>query len=249
MGNCLECETEIHESDLFCSGCGQVVARACPSCGSGVAGNLDLCWRCGFDFVQQNPGDETRMAKEVLGLIHAPAGLKEFKRHYPYLNRGKFDTVYVRVIEKAMDLGKSKQIVNRLASFPRSWGIQKVGLLRRFLTLFIDWPIVLALFLGGLVFFIGSASEPGIFGLQGGGKAVVAWVWFFISYFLYFVGTESVLGASMGGFFCGIRVVDEFGNKQSYSAIFKRNLYKLIPLLGPYAMAPYVKPDHEVVKS
>lgn len=204
---------------------------------------------CRLDFNENHPVEEKELAKEVLGLIHVPVRLKEFKRHYPYLNQGQFDTVYVRVIEKAMDMGKSKQIVNRLASFPRSWGIQKVGLLRRFLTLFIDWPIVLALFLGGLVFFIGSATEPGVLGLQGGGKAAFAWVWFFISYFLYFVGTESVLGASIGGFFCGIRVVDEFGNKQRFFAIFKRNLYKLIPLIGPYAMAPYVKPDHEVVKS
>lgn len=249
MGNCLECETKIHDTDLFCSGCGQAVTRACPGCGSGVAGNLNLCGNCGFDFIQQDPADETRMAREVLELIHAPVSLKEFKQRYPYLNRGKFDTVYVRVIEKAMDMGKSKQIVNRLASFPRSWGIQKVGLLRRFLTFFIDWPIVLAFFLGGLVLFIGSATEPGALGLQGEGKAAFAWAWFFISYFIYFVGTESVLGASIGGFFCGIRVVDEFGNKQSYSAIFKRNLYKLIPLIGPYAMASYVKPDHEVVKS
>ncbi len=199
--------------------------------------------------MEKHTSDERKMAKEVLELIHAPVGLKEFKYRYPYLKRGEYDTVYIGVIGKAMGLGKSKLITNQLASFPRSWGIQKVGLFRRFLTLFIDWPIVFALFLGGLVFFIGSATEPGILGLQGGVKAAFAWAWFFVSYFFYFAGTESILGASLGGFFCGVRVVDEFGNKQTLSAILKRNLYKLIPLIGPYALAPYVKPDHEVVKS
>ncbi len=252
MKNCLKCEAQIDETDKYCSSCGQVVtegeSRACPGCGCGVAGNRNLCGNCGFDFNENHPVEETQMAKEVLELMHSPVRLSDFKHRYPYLTKGKFDTVYVRVIEKTVEMGKSVQIAHHLASFPRSWGIQKVGLLRRFITLFIDWPIVLAMFLGGLAFFIGSAVEPGILGLQGGGKTVFAWAFFFISYFLYFAGTEFILGASIGGLCCGVRVVDEFGNKQRFSAIFKRNLYKLIPLIGPHAMAPYVKPDHEVVK-
>ncbi len=258
METCIECSQPLNKTDQFCSGCGQPVTQPCPACGIGAEPSLNVCQNCGYEFTPDNKFtlgnesssiEEKQMARDVLELLHAPVRLSVFKRLYPYLNQGKFDTVYVRVMEEAMKIGKSKQIVNILASFPKRWGIQKVGLLRRFLTLFLDWPILLALFLGGLVVFIVSATEPGLLALKGGMKATFVSAWFFASYFLYFAGTEFVLGATIGGLFCGVRVVDEFGSKQSFRALFKRNIYKLIPLIGPYTMAPYVKPDHEVVKS
>jgi uncharacterized RDD family membrane protein YckC len=149
-----------------------------------------------------------------------------------------------------MKKGKSRKIVNlQLASYPRQWAIQKVGVARRFLTLFIDLPLFAALCLGGLAVFMGSATEPGMLKLTGGAKAAFGWGWFFVSYYCYFAGTEIIFGATIGGLLCGTRVVDKFGNRQSFSTLLKRNTYKLIPLLGPYVMSPHIKPDHEIVKS
>ena len=249
----MNCEAPISPKDNFCPSCGQAKQVACPACGIGVEITATVCQDCGFNIKegtsQSYKAEDSKMAKEVLALIHTPIGLGEFKKKYPYLNQGALDPVYVRVIESTMQKSKSKQIVQILASFPRQWAILKVGLLRRFLTLFIDWPLLLALFLGGLVFLIGSATEPGLLALKGGSKAIVAWGWFFVSYYLYFVATEFLLGATIGGIICGVRVVDKFGNKQSLSALLWRNTYKLVPLIGPYALGPYVKPDHEIVKS
>ncbi len=224
--------------------------KPCKACGAGIESLTKECPNCGFNPNKGRLSDlEKKRAQEVVKLIEKPVRLSEFKRKYPFLNQGEFDTDYVRIIDHAMQSTKSKQIRHTLTSFPREWAIQKVGLFRRFLTLFIDWPILLGIFLGGLAVLIGSATEPGILPLNNGGKAAIAWVWFFISYFLYFVGSEHILGATIGGFFVGIRVVNKFGNRQSFSILLFRNLYKLIPFVGPYALAPYVKPDHEIVKS
>lgn len=225
----------------------------CPACGIGIEGTETICHNCGFNIEEgtskAHETEDRQKAEEILKLLYNPVSLKQFKKKYPYLNKGELDPEYVRVIDKAKRKSKSIQIANILGSFPREWGILKVGLFRRFLTLLFDWPLLMALFLGGLVLFIGSATEPGLLPLKGGMKAVFIWCWFFISYYIYFVGTEFMFGSTIGGIICGVCVVDKFGRKQTLKSLLFRNTYKLIPLIGPYAFGPYVKPDHEIVKS
>jgi hypothetical protein len=64
----------------------------------------------------------------------------------------------------------------------------------------------------------------------------------------YCVGTEFIFGATLGGLACGVRVVNRFGKRQSVMTLVKRNVIKLLLFIGPYTMASYVTPDHEVVK-
>jgi hypothetical protein len=251
---CPECEQPIKATDAFCRNCGQSAEEACPACGAGVAKNAATCGNCGFNIIEGTSlsytEEDKQKAKEVLALLYEPIGLRELKQKYPYLTQGSMEPVYVRVIEQAMIMGKKEPIVNlQLASYPRQWALQKVGWLRRLLTLTIDMPAFLALFLGGLVLFIGSAKEAGMLPLEGAQRGAFAWAWFFCSYFAYFVSTERLFGATIGGLFCGLRVVDKFGNRQSFTALLKRNSYKLVPLLGPYVMSPFLETDHEIVKS
>jgi predicted amidophosphoribosyltransferase len=251
---CFQCGTPIQAGDAFCTDCGERNDVPCPACGVGVEREAKVCSDCGFNIKdgksQDHIKEDTQRAKEVLALIDSPVPLSQFKAKYPYLTQGDMDPDYVRIIERALSLGKSQPIVNlQLASHPRQWAIQKVGVLRRLLTLVIDAPALLALMLGGLVLFIGKADEPGLLGLTKNGEGMFAFGWFFFCYFVYCVGTERVLGATIGGLVCGVRVVNKFGRRQSFMALVKRNAIKLLVLIGPYIMAPYVKPDHEVVKS
>lgn len=251
---CENCNHIIKSTDAFCPQCGQGQEVPCPSCGSGIDPKAAICPECGFDVKegtsQKYTADDKRKAKEVLALLDAPVGLSEFKKAYPYLTRGGMDPEYVRVIEQAMIKGKSQKIVSlQLASFPRQWALLKVSITRRFMTLLIDGPAVLGLFLGGLVVLIGSAEEPGVLDLSQTARGGVAWAWFFVSYYAYSVLTERMFGATIGGIVCGIRVVGKFGGRLSLGALIKRSTYKLVPLLGPYIFAPFVKPDHEIVKA
>lgn len=251
---CLNCNEPIKTTDAFCTKCGQAKEAPCPSCGSGIDPKATICPECGFDVKegtsQKYTADDKQKAKEVLALLDAPVGLGKFKKAYSYLAKGDMDPQYVRVIEQAMMKGKSQKIVSlQLASCPRQWALLKVSLLRRFMTLLIDGPAVLGLFLGGLVLLIGSAKEPGVLDLSQNARGGVALGWFLVSYYAYFVLTEKILGATIGGVVCGIRVVNKFGERQSLGALIKRNTYKLVPLLGPYIFAPFVKPDHEIVKA
>ena len=250
---CFQCGTPIQAADAFCAKCGDRNEVPCPACGIGVQRDVAVCPDCKFNIKEGTSKDQitedTLRAKEVLALIDSPVPLSQFKAKYSYLTRGDMDPDYVRIIERALSLGKSQPIVNlQLASYPRQWAIQKVGIFRRFLTLMIDNPVLLALIFGGLVLFIGKADEPGLLGLTGDARGLFAFAWFFFCYFAYCVGTEFIFGATLGGLVCGVRVVNRFGKRQSVMSLVKRNAIKLLLFIGPYTMSPYVKPDHEVVR-
>jgi predicted amidophosphoribosyltransferase len=251
---CFQCGAPARPTDAFCTNCGERNDVPCPGCGIGVERLAKVCPDCGFNIEEGKSlghvKEDRQRAKEVLELIDSPVSLSQFKQKYPYLTQGDMDADYVRIIEQALSLGKSQPIVNlQLASYPRQWAIQKVGIFRRLLTLMIDAPVLLALVLGGLVLFIGKADEPGMLGLTGDARGFFALGWLFFCYFAYCVGTEFIFGATLGGLVCGVRVVNRFGRRQSVMTLVKRNAIKLLPFIGPYTMAPYVKPDHEVVKS
>jgi len=253
VDTCFQCGAPTQLADAFCTNCGEPNEEPCPACGIGVGREAKVCPDCGFNIEkgksQGHVKEDRQRAKEVLALIDSPVSLSKFKEKYPYLTQGDMDPDYVRIIEQALSLGKSQPIVNlQLASCPRQWAIQKVGIWRRLLTLMIDAPALLALIGVGLVLCIGKADEPGMLGLTGDARGVFAFAWFFLCYFAYCVGTEWVFGATPGGLVCGIRVVNRFGKRQSLMTLVKRNTIKLLVLIGPYTMAPYVAPDHEVVK-
>jgi uncharacterized RDD family membrane protein YckC/predicted nucleic acid-binding Zn ribbon protein len=241
---CFNCNELLAPGDVFCSKCGAAKQVPCAGCGAGVPANEDVCPECGLSQKSHqqdkisNFKDDREKAKQVVKLIGAPIGLSELKRDYGWLTTPMSDAEYDRFWGALYPMVKGSIPVELRAGSARmgarDFFIKKAGFFKRFLTIFIDYPIYFAFFLGVLALLIGSAKQgSGIIPVTGDARAAVAWVWFFVSYFIYFVLMEKVFMATIGGLILGMRVVDGYGNALPYSTLIWRNGCKLIPFLGP----------------
>jgi uncharacterized RDD family membrane protein YckC/predicted nucleic acid-binding Zn ribbon protein len=242
---CFNCDEVLNPGDKFCSKCGTVKQEPCAGCGAGIPANEDTCPECGLSKSGhkqakiENSNEDNAKARQLMGLIGKQISLSELKRDFPWLMNRMNNSEQDRLLQALHPMMKGKTDIELIITSTVSGGarvafLKKPGVFSRILTVLVDVPIFLAFFLGVLALLIGSAKQgQGIIPVTGELRGLVAGIWFFMSYFLYFVQMEKMPGATIGGLIFGMRVVDHWGNSLPYSSLIWRNFCKLIPVLGP----------------
>ena len=258
--DCPECGAELKAEAKHCSHCGKALQCACSNCGSILEAGDAFCADCG----RKNEATVAPMEKakdrskdldhingqELIDLMYNPVGLNEFKKNYPYLTTGPNSEEYETAVERAMGKTKEQPILLRLAAGPRMWAITKPGMIRRLFNIVIDVALWGAIYMAILVMVIGSHKGGGILRAIGLGSESIrggfAFLWFVVSYFGYTAVAEAFLGSTLGGFICGVSVVNDYGCKFTLGQAFGRSITKYLYPLN-FLMGPGDE-DYEVVK-
>jgi len=256
---CKDCESELKADAKHCSHCGASIQNTCSNCGTILDGDDMFCPDCGnrndnsvekpAEAKQRSTKSQKITGKDMVDLLMNPVGLSKFLSSYPYLATGPNSEEYETAIEKGSNAAKKHGVELLMQTRPRQWALLKPGMIRRIMTILFDVFIWGAFFAGMLTVIIGSHKGGGILRAIGLGSAPMrsgaAFIWFGISLFGYTALAESVLGSTIGGFLCGTRVVNEYGNKLTVSQAFFRQFTKLLYPLN-FIFGPGTD-DYEVV--
>ena len=239
---CSNCGTVLEADDLFC-----------PDCGKKNKGSVSGEKSKGS--VKDQPQAKKKQSefsnikgKALIDLMYAPLCLSEFHSRYPFLATGPDSQEYELAVERGCNATKKQPEILRIQSTPRFWALQKPGMFRRLLTIFVDLCIWGGMFMAGLVFLIGSHKSGGMVRTLAMGESlrpIFALLWFVISCFIYTAVAEAYLGSTIGGFVAGTRVVNPYGNNLTLGEATGRQFLKFLsPILFIFGPG---NSDYEVV--
>ncbi|MFH1566802.1 MAG: RDD family protein, partial [Gemmatimonadota bacterium] len=174
-------------------------------------------------------------ARELLELMDNPVRLSEYQRRFPYLLNGPDDPEVRRLREQILEADVRPEYKACLRNLPpRDWALDTPFLGRRFLAFLLDLPLFVVFFFIGAAVVVTAAEGKG-----SDAASLPLLVWIIASYLIYFVGSEWLLGASLGKFLTGLRVVGPYGGRPSLGFCLKRQFTRLFKLavmaLGAWA--------------
>ncbi len=167
------------------------------------------------------------LAEAVVGLMREPLRLSELRRRFPWLLQGHESPEVRRVVAAVLAADPEPAVRARITAPVRSWALQPAGWFRRTLTLLFDVPVMFALILVPAWATLEGGLLPA--GSQARDLAVLGF--FLMATVGYVILSEWLLGATVGGLICGVRVVEADGRGMGPGWIFFRWLGKALFVL------------------